>query len=305
MKKDFNEGAIGMNQRILFCPVVVLASVFAMASRRTCQEDSILSDGRDSETITINLPDLPDAAKPLEMVLIKPGEFTMGSPPTERSRLSREWLPHKVTITKPFYLGKYEVTQAQWWAVMGTNPANGHGVGDDYPVYNLNWNDCRGFIRRLNEMGKGSFRLPTEAEWEYACRAGTTTRFSFGDATDCNDARVYCETYDKYMWWGGNNGKHGYPSGSKPVESKLPNPLGLGDMHGNVWEWCSDYWQAPTPRGPQTDPRGPDSGTRRVMRGGSWTSHALHLRSADRPGIPPDDSKYSYIIGLRLVRLYP
>ena len=229
----------------------------------------------------------------------------MGSAENSRSRLSREWLPHKVTLTEAFYLGKYEVTQAQWRAVMGTNPAKDHGVGDDYPVHNINWNDCQAFLRRLNKMGKGTFRLPTEAQWEYACRAGTTTRFSFGDALDCNDVRVYCETYDQYMWWGGNNDKHGYPAGSKEVGLKRPNPWGLYDMHGNVWEWCSDIWQDPIRRGPQIDPQGPESGTHRVMRGGSWSSYALHLRSTDRSGIPPDDNTYSFVIGLRLLRSYP
>jgi sulfatase modifying factor 1 len=150
-----------------------------------------------------------------------------------------------------------------------------------------------------------TIELPTEAEWEYACRAGTTTRFSFGDALECNDVRVYCDTYDKYMWWGGNDNMHGYPHGSKQVGLKLPNPWGLYDMHGNVWEWCSDFWRAPTSRGPQIDPQGSESGTLRVMRGGSWSSHALHLRSTDRSGIPPDDSIYTFVTGLRMLRSYP
>ena len=294
-----------MKYCLSICPVIVLVTALATFSCGTLGEDSALSDNQDTGTVTIDLPNLPAGAKPLEMVLIKPGEFMMGSPPTEKSRLSREWPRHKVTFTKAFYLGKYEVTQAQWRAVMGTNPANDHGVGNDYPIHNINWHDCQAFIRRLNETGKGTFRLPTEAEWEYACRAGTTTRFSFGDALDCNDVRVYCDTYDKYMWWGGNNDKHGYPRGSKQVGQKLPNPWGLHDVHGNVWEWCSDHWQDPVSRGPQTDPQGPESGSRRVMRGGSWSSYALHLRSSDRSGIPPDDTIYTFVIGLRLVRLHP
>lgn len=285
--------------------IMVLVSALVTLSCGTWGKGPTLSHKQDAQTITIELPNLPDSAKPLEMVLIRQGEFTMGSPSTEKSRLPREWPQHKVTITKAFYLSKYEVTQAQWQAVMGTNPANDHGVGDDHPIHNVNWNDCQAFIRRLNEMGKGTFRLPTEAEWEYACRAGTTTRFSFGDALDCNDVRVYCDTYDKYMWWGGNNDQHGYPRGSKQVGLKVPNPWGLYDVHGNVWEWCSDFWQAPVSRGPQTDPQGPESGSLRVMRGGSWSSYALHLRSSDRSGIPPDDTIYTFVIGLRLVRSYP
>ncbi|MGB2866736.1 MAG: formylglycine-generating enzyme family protein [Sedimentisphaerales bacterium] len=294
-----------MKSHLSIYPIVVLVFALAVFSCRTWEKGSELPDKQVIKTITIDLPNLPEGVKPLEMVLIKPGEFTMGSPTTDRARLVREWSPHQVTLTRAFYLGMYEVTQAHWRAVMGTNPANDHGVGDDYPVHKINWNDCQVFIRRLNEMGKGTFRLPTEAEWEYVCRAGTTTRFSFGDALDCNDVRVYCGTYDKNMWWGGNNDKHGYPHGSKQVGLKLPNPWGLYDMHGNVWEWCSDFWQDPFSRGPQTDPQGPETGSRRVMRGGSWSSHALHLRSTDRSGIPPDDSIYTFVIGLRLLRSYP
>jgi len=304
MEKQLSERKIQMRSHLSVCAIMLLVFAVVFFSCRTLEKGSELSDKQDITTITIELPNLPEGAKPLEMVLIRPGEFTMGSPATGKSRLPREWSPHKVTLTRAFYLGKYEVTQAQWQAVMGTNPANDHGVGDDYPVHKINWNDCQAFIQRLNEMGKGTFRLPTEAEWEYACRAGTTTRFSFGDALDCNDVRVYCETYDQYMWWGGNNNKHGYPHGSKQVGLKLPNPWGLYDMHGNVWEWCSDFWQDPVSRGPQTDPQGPESGSRRVMRGGCWSSYALHLRSSDRSGIPPDDNIYTFVIGLRLLRSY-
>jgi sulfatase modifying factor 1 len=285
--------------------IVIVVFSLAISSCQTWEKDLGRQNNRNVETITIALPDLPETAKVLEMVLIKPGEFQMGCQSTERAYLGREWPRHKVTLTHAFYLGKYEVTQAQWRAVMGANPPCKHGVGDDYPAHSVNWNDSQAFIQRLNEMGKGTFRLPTEAEWEYACRAGTTTRFSFGDALDCNDVRVYCDLFDKYMWWGGNNDKHGYPHGSKQVGSKLSNPWGLHDVHGNVWEWCSDWWQDPTARGQQIDPQGPESGSRRVMRGGSWSSHALHLRSADRSGIAPDDRIYSFVIGLRLVRSYP
>ena len=288
-----------------FYPIMILVFSLAVVSCRTWEKDLERQDNQDVKAIIIALPNLPERAKPLEMVYIKQGEFTMGSPSTERARLSREWPQHQVTLTNAFYLGKYEVTQAQWRAVMGTHPGSEHGVGDDYPAHKVNWNDCQAFIRRLNGMGKGTFRFPTEAEWEYACRAGTTTRFSFGDALDCNDVREYCDLCDKYMWWGGNNEKHGYPHGSKQVGLKLPNPWGLYDMHGNVWEWCSDFWQDPTSRGQQTDPQGPESGSHRVMRGGSWSSYALHERSSDRSGILPDDTRYSFVIGLRLLRSYP
>ncbi|RJP32347.1 MAG: formylglycine-generating enzyme family protein, partial [Candidatus Omnitrophota bacterium] len=158
------------------------------------------------DIISVSLPGLPSGAKPLEMVLIPAGTFTMGSPSSEKDRDDDEGPQHQVTISKPFYIGKYPVTQAQWLAVMGTNPAEGYGVGNDYPVYNISWNDCQEFIKKLNQMGQGEFRLPTEAEWEYACRAGTTTRFFWGN--DLN----YTEIKD-YAWYDGNNN----PRGTKEV----------------------------------------------------------------------------------------
>ncbi len=278
-----------------------VTAVFVQAG----DESEALQDKPSGKEITVSLPDLPEGAQALEMVLIEAGTFQMGCPSSEQSYIGREWPPHRVQITQPFYFGKYEVTQAQWYAVMGTRPAKDYGIGDNYPVYNVTWNDCQEFIQRLNQMDEGTFRLPTEAEWEYACRAGTTTRFWFGDALDCSDIRDYEELYDKYMWWGGNNGKHGYPMGSKQVGLKIPNPWGLHDIHGNVWEWCSDWWQKAVKRNPQTDPQGPDTGTHKVFRGGAWESHALHHRSADRSTVKPDDLTYGRLIGLRVVRLYP
>jgi formylglycine-generating enzyme required for sulfatase activity len=229
----------------------------------------------------------------------------MGCPSDERGRVGREWLPHPVTITRRFYLGRYEVTQAQWRALMGTNPAEGSGVGKDHPVYHVSWNSAQEFIHRLNTLGQGTFRLPTEAEWEYACRAGTLSRFSFGEALGSSDVRDYCPELDTYMWWGGNNGKQGYPEGAKTVGLKQPNPWGLYDMHGNVWEWCSDWWEPGGDPGSRTDPQGPPSGTHKVMRGGAWESHALHLRSADRSPIPPDNGGYGRLIGFRVAREHP
>jgi formylglycine-generating enzyme required for sulfatase activity len=186
------------------------------------------------QEITINLPTLPKNAKELKMVLIQPGTFTMGSPKDERGRSDREWSPHKVTITKPFYMGVYEVTQAQWEAVMGKGSHRSKFRGrPDNPVEKVSWQACQKFIKRLNALGKGTFRLPTEAEWEFACRAGTNTRFSFGDALECADTKEeYCKIADKHMWWSGNNGS----DGTKEVGLKLPNPWGLYDMHGNVSE---------------------------------------------------------------------
>ena len=281
-----------------------------------CAAQDVVSLGVNPETglseIRVNLAGLPTDAKPLDMVLIPAGAFMMGSPENERGRYSRdgqeyEWLPHRVKITQPFYLDKHEVTQAQWRAVMDSDPSHSdfgvYGRGKDFPVYYVSWNDCQTFIGRLNETELGAFRLPTEAEWEYACRAGTTTRFSFGDVLECDDLCGSCEIQDQHMWWCGNNSQYG----SKEVGAKLPNPWGLFDMHGNLWEWCSDWWQEPTSRGPQTDPQGPTSGQARVFRGGYWLNVARCCRSACRHDGTPD-SHYDYSprprresIGLRLL----
>ncbi len=265
-------------------------------------------------TITVDLPGLSKDAKKLEMVLIKSGTFTMGSPKDERGRSDREWLPHKVTITKPFYMGKYEVTQAQWEAVMGRESHRSKFSGrQNNPVEKVSWRACQKFIKQLNALGEGTFRLPTEAEWEFACRAGTETQFSFGDVLECEDiGEAYFEIADKYMWWSGNNN----PYGTKEVSIKLPNPWGLYDMHGNVSEWCSDLWEAPYERGPQIDPKGPSSGwlsriwplTNHVFRGGSiyygrYFRGACECRSASRNYEQAFDFHYS--LGFRLVKEYP
>lgn len=176
------------------------------------------------QTISIHLPDLPEGAKELEMVLIRPGSFTMGSLGEGQACTERAWPPHEVTITKPYYMGKYEVTQAQWEAVMGSRSHRSKFCGrPNNPVEKVSWRACQKFIKRLNKLCKGTFRLPTEAEWEYACRAGTQTRFSFGDEL---------EFAGDYMWWRENSD----PYGTREVGLKRPNPWGLYDMHGNVSE---------------------------------------------------------------------
>ncbi len=190
-------------------------------------------------------------------------------------------------------MGKYEVTQGQWLALMGSWPEDApfadYGLGDSYPAYWVSWDDAQDFVAALNThvtntgQGPASFRLPTEAEWEYACRAGTTTRFYFGDSlgcdNDCEDctAGVLPGNRSDYMWYCGNNS----PYGSKPVGGKLPNAFGLYDMSGNVWEWCQDWFET-YPSGPVTDPTGPTTGTYRVLRGGYWSHSAQDCRSAYR-----------------------
>jgi formylglycine-generating enzyme required for sulfatase activity len=256
-------------------------------------------------THVVQLENLPEGARRLELILVEPGRFVMGCERTERGLVSREWWPHEVTISRPFYLGRYEITHGQWKAVMGKLPAACAEGDDDLPITHVTWNECQRFVAILAAKARFAVRLPTEAEWEYACRAGSRTRFWFGDALECSDVREYCPHLDRYLWWGGNNGKHGYPTGPKRVGLKAPNLWGFHDMHGNVWEFCSDWWQKGEPRAPQTDPRGPSMGTHKVMRGGAWESHALHLRSADRSLNLPDDIENGRLIGLRLAADVP
>lgn len=238
------------------------------------------------ETITIDIPGLPEGAVPLEMVLIPAGEFMMGSPEDEWGRSQNEGPQHKVTISKSFYLGKYEVTRGQFSALLSDHRFSerySEPAVLNYIVQDMSWDDCQLFIEQLNILGVGIYRLPTEAEWEYACRAGSTTRFSFGDALECKDGSVgtndayYCEIMDPYMWWFGNLPDYG----AKKVGYKKPNPWGLHDMHGNGLEWCQD-WYGPYSAEPQIDPTGPETGEDRVLRGGCWGNAAYRCRSAYR-----------------------
>jgi len=237
------------------------------------------------ETITIPLPNLPKDAKPLEMVLIPAGTFMMGSPESEKNRGDWEGPQHKVTITKPFFMGKYEVTQAQWQAVMGNNPAHFKGINN--PVEQVSWDDCQAFIKKLNQINQGTFRLPTEAEWEYACRAGTTTRFYWGN--DLFEIRI-----GEYAWYANNSGKNNHEVGIKK-----PNAWGLYDMSGNIWEWCQD-WYGSYSFMSQNNPTSANSGEYRVYRGGGWGNIAGDCRSADRLWGWPDNG--SSLNGFRVCR---
>jgi|GEM_PF-3602483 len=256
----------------------------------------------------------------LAMVKIKAGTFMMGSPAQEAGRgaLDDDESEHVVTISKPFFIGKYEVSQKQWQAVMGYNPS--YFKGDDRPVEKVSWLDAKEFCDKLNELHVGKlprgyrFDLPTEAQWEYACRAGTGTSLNSGEnmvirGTD-NSPNL-----DKVGWYGGNCGRgfdldsgydisgweeRQYPDvrgGSHPVGRKRPNAWGLYDMHGNVWEWCRG-WYDKSYGGDATDPAGPASGWLRVYRGGSWVSDARLCRSASRDSNVPGIR--DYYLGFRL-----
>ena len=230
------------------------------------------------KTEKVHVVDLGKDVK-LEMMLIPVGKFMMGSPKSEKDRLEKE-AQHEVTISKPFYIGKYEVTQDQWEAVMGDNSSV--LKGGKLPVTNVSWDDCQKFIKNLNAKTNGGYRLPTEAEWEYACRAGTTTAYSFGDKMTPKDAN--------YL-----DSKIG-----KPVEvgSYKPNAFGLYDMHGNVWERCED-WHGDYPFA-VTDPKGPATGENRVLRGGSFSLIESKARSSFRSDLTPTDRYFSS--GFRLAR---
>lgn len=212
-------------------------------------------------------------------VPIKPGSFVMGSPQEEIYRISNEGPQRHVTLTRSFWMAAYEVTQQQYEELMGRNPSA--FKSPHYPVEMVSWNDVHDFIKKLNEREHEAnrlpksweYRLPTEAEWEYACRAGTKTAYCFG-----NDSAFL----EEYAWYDANSGKKIHDVGQK-----RPNPWGLYDMRGNVWEWCTD-WKGDYSKEPATDPSGALFGMNRVFRGGGGSSGARLCRSAFRGGNVPD-----------------
>lgn len=214
----------------------------------------------------------------MKFVWIKSGTFMMGSPKEEKERKDDE-TQHKVTLTKGFYMGVYTVTQEQWQAVMGNNPSDFKGE-KNLPVESVSWDDCQEFIKKLREKDKKPYRLPTEAEWEYACRAGTKTPFHFGETISTEQAN-----YNGNFVYG--TGKKGvYRKKTTPVGSFPANAWGLHDMHGNVWQWCQD-WYGGYPKDEVTDPQGREKGRSRVLRGGSWGEGPEYCRSACRFRLDP------------------
>jgi formylglycine-generating enzyme required for sulfatase activity len=199
-----------------------------------------------------------------------------------------------VTLTRGFYIQTTEVTQGQWKAVTGSNPSRFSSCGDDCPVKKVSWEDVQEFIQKLNARGQGTYRLPTEAQWEYAARAGTDTPFYFGDCLSTNQAN-----YDgNYPLSGCSKGRYRettIPGGSL----NAPNAWGLHDMHGNVYEWCAD-WYGDYPSGSVTNPTGPSTGSNRVGRGGSWSIDAGGCRSANRSSGSPGGRSGN--LGFRLSR---
>ena len=248
----------------------------------------------EEKILTVNLNDKVS----LDMLWIEPGTFMMGSPTDELGRHNDE-TQHKVTLTQGYWLGKYEVTQAQYEAVMGTNPSE--FIGADLPVEKVSWNDAKEFCAKLTASEKAAGRLPegyeytlpTEAQWEYACRAGTTTALNSGK----NLSDEYeCPEVDEVGWYYYNSKIDGIRK-THPVGQKQPNAWGLYDMHGNVWEWCLD-WYGDYPTTAVTDPPGPVTGEWRVIRGGRWNYFADFCRSASR--YPNHPSNYDSDIGFRV-----
>jgi len=231
-------------------------------------------------------------------VLIPGGTFLMGSPPDEPRRDASERL-HRVTLTKPFYLLITEVTKGQWRTTMGKRGVVSEEAEKDLPVSGVSWFDCMQFLEKLNALGEGFYRLPTEAEWEYACRAGGADAYPWGREIDCCQAMF------------GNHSRKAGPcvriswakrlrsDGPAPVRSYLPNEWGLYDMTGNVWEWCRD-WYGEYPSTAVQDPVGPDSGKGRIRRGGGWMGSGRTCRSANRAYAHPGSR--STTTGFRVVR---
>jgi len=225
-------------------------------------------------------------------VYIRPGTFVMGSPENETCRASDE-IQHTVSLTQGYYLQTTEVTQGQWKAVMGNNPSSFSNCGDDCPVEQISWEDAQKFIQKINLHEKFNwYHLPTEAQWEYACRAGSTTALANGVLveTECS----YDTNLNEVGWYCGNANTKTYP-----VAQKKANAWGLFDMHGNVFEWCQD-WYGDYPTNSVTDPLGPSVGSSRLLRGGSWSSEARFCRSSRRGSSNPNYRGSG--VGLRLLR---
>ena len=279
MKKLFVMLGVSLVVAIGFCGCGKEAEARAKAEAETKAKDEAATRARAEaeaeagEPLRNGVVTLPGGVQ-LKMVKIDAGTFKRGE--------------HQVTLTKPYYLGETEVTQAQWRAVMGNNPSRFQG--DSRPVEQVSWNDAMEFCKKLNESGKApagwKFMLPTEAQWEFAARGGNRSRgYTYSGSNDVGDV----------AWYTRNSGNE-----THAVRQKGANELGLYDMSGNVWEWCLDVTGCYR-SGAVTDPQGPDSGSWRVARGGSWIHDAQHCRSARRPGSDPGNRRYNFGFRLALV----
>lgn len=235
---------------------------------------------RRDDTLTFTIGD--DVS--LSFCWIPSGSFLLGSPNTEEGHEEIESPRHRVVIARGFHMSSTPVTRAQWEAVMGPSPATPSQQAS-HPATEISWDDAQRFLVRLSEaLVAGSVRLPTEAEWEYACRAGSSGRYAGGDSE---------ADLDRLGWYAANS-----RGATHPVGEKAPNAWGLYDMHGNVFEWCQD-WDGSYAPGEQTDPSGPPSGDKKILRGGCFTCPPPYCRSANRYSAPPDRRSGNF--GFRVV----
>lgn len=279
-----------MFRQVATVTLVLLLTTLGGFAPATAQSSKDAGDASKSPPKEIAV-DLGGGVK-LEMLLIPAGGFLMGSPDSDKRATPDETPQHWVRINKPFYMGKYPVTQEQWETVMGSNPSQLKGPKN--PVEMISWDDCQAFLGKLNAKASGQggrFALPTEAQWEYACRAGSTTKYYFGDDESQLGDYAWCNATSE--------GKT-----SHPVGLKKPNAWGLYDMQGNVWELCQDWYDdGYYVLSPADDPAGPAEGTDRVHRGGIWTNSPTGCRSAYRTYSPPQFRDCRQ--GMRIIRLLP
>ena len=276
--------------RSLVLCLVVLPFVISWKGSSETNQAGISSESQSTSQVR-DLPKITNSIG-MKLVLIPKGKFTMGSPASEEDRYENE-TEHEVTISKDYYLGVTEVTQGQYEKVIGVNPSFWQkrvirkSDSSMYPVEQVTWEDAVEFCKELSDLPEEKkagrvYRLPTEAEWEYACRAGSKSAYSFGEST---------KSLGDYAWFDGNSDR------THPVGEKKANAWGLYDMQGNVWEWCSD-WYDEYPKGAVSDPTGPKQGSYRVIRGGGWGYEAAFCRSAFRGRLDP--SIRGHVLGFRL-----
>lgn len=298
---DHKAGCFYMTKRrmrFVICLVLLLPLTACLSNEKigTLFPARILKSSASPSELT-EIPGFSDVTNSLGMkfVLLDAGSFTMGSPPLEADRDADE-IPHTVTLTKAFYMQTTEVTQGQWVAIMKTNPSK--FSGDTFlPVEQVSWNDVQTFIQKLNEKNEGQYRLPTEAEWEFAARAGTSTAYYCGNSASCLDKTDWVLKYEGEL--GGIDWFYRMKeSKTNLVGQKFENGWFLYDMHGNVSEWVQD-WYSDYPNSAVTDPVGPSTGSDRVSRGGSWYIGSKFARSANRFKDTPDTGIKD--LGFRLV----
>ena len=299
---DVTTGVIGKKAKVSAEDARALKPQLAELAKVLSGEKATADKAIPKKALTLTLP--RDVT--IELVPIAPGRFIMGSPETEKardavarmkSRDKDEGPRRRVTISKPFYMGIFEVTQAQWKAVMGTQPWDASSIKAraDYPANYITWKEATAFCAALSRKTRRTVRLPTEAEWEYACRAGTTTMFSFGD--DPSRLGLYAWHDPPVERMKSMNVRH--PAYGRMVGTKKPNAWGLYDMHGNVYEWCSDWYVDSYANAGARDPKGPSSGKSHIRRGGSWNDGPVYCRAASRSTSSSD--RRSCYSGFRVV----